>query len=252
MSDSGEGAVDLGRLAGAYGFRAEQAASVRAAFAADEAQLGPGKLAIDVGGGTGNHASVFASRGARVLIVDLSPDMALLAQRTGLSVALGDGAALPVASASADLVYFHLSIHHGQPEQWIAEAARVVRPEGLVWVWTLAPEHHRSSFLARWFPSVAAIDERRFPDSDRLAASMAQTGLVGVEKSTHAERITRTAGSWIAAVDAGFVSTLHLLDPAEVARGLAAFRVAHPDPDEVVDYEIAYARVSAIRPSLPF
>lgn len=251
MNESGEGAVDLSRLAGAYGYRAEQAASVRAAFAAAEAQLGPGKVAIDVGGGTGNHASVFASRGARTLIVDLSPDMAGVAQRRGLSVAVGDGGALPVASASADLVYFHLSIHHGQPERWIAEAARIVRPGGLVWVWTLAPGHHRSSFLARWFPSVAAIDERRFPNPDRLAASMAQRGLVVAEQSTHVERITRTAGSWMAAVDAGFVSTLHLLDPSEVARGLTAFRVAHPDPDEVVEYEIAYRRVSSIRPSLP-
>ena len=228
---SGGGSVDLGRLAGAYGYRAEQAATGRAALAADAAHLSAGKVAIDIGGGTGTHTAVFAGRGARVFIVDLSPDMALRAQRSGHAVVVGDGAALPIASATVDLVYFHLSIHHGDPERWIAEAARVVRPGGMVWVWTLAPEHLRSSFLTRWFPSVAAIDEHRFPDPDRLAASMAESGLGMAEQSTHTERITRTAGSWVAAVGAGFVSTLHLLDPSEVASGVAAFTAAHPDPD---------------------
>ena len=80
---------------------------------------------------------------------------------------------------------------------------------------------------------------------------MAESGLGMAEQSTHTERITRTAGSWVAAVGAGFVSTLHLLDPSEVASGVATFTAAHPDPDEVVDYDIAYRRVSSTRPSLP-
>ena len=248
---SADDEVDLGRLAGAYGHRVEEAAADRAAMAAAAARLRPGTLAVDVGGGTGGHAAVFARRGGAVLVVDRSPDMAHAARQAGIPVVVGDGADLPLGAATTDLVYFHLSIHHGPSERWIAEAARVVRPAGLVWVWTLAPEHHRSSFLARWFPSVAAIDERRFPDPEALAGAMVRSGLSRVEQSEQVERVTRTAGSWVAAVRAGFVSTLHLIGDDEIAAGLDAFAAVHPDPGEAVDYEIAFRRVSAMRPSLP-
>lgn len=251
MSPAPPGTVDLGRLAGAYRHRVEETAAQRAAAAAAAARLDPEMLAIDVGGGTGGHAAVFAARGARVLVVDRSFEMARAVRNAGLAAVVGDGGNLPIADAVADLVYFHLSIHHGRPEGWIAEAARVVRPGGLVWVWTLAPEHHRSSFLARWFPSVAEIDERRFPDPADIVVVMSRCGLVSPERAGQTERVTRTAGSWVAAVRAGFVSTLHLLDPCEVEAGLSAFTAAHPDPEEPIGYDLAFCRVSATRPSLP-
>ncbi len=55
----------------------------------------------------------------------------------------------------------------------------------------------------------------------------------------------------MAAVRAGFVSTLHLLSADQVTAGLNAFAAAHPDPDELVSYRLAFRRVSAIAPSLP-
>ncbi|MBI5157550.1 MAG: class I SAM-dependent methyltransferase [Acidimicrobiia bacterium] len=245
------GGVDLGRLAAAYGHRVEEDAAVRAAAAAAAARLHRGSLAIDVGGGTGAHAAVFAASGSRVLVVDRSTAMALAARRTGTLAVVGDGAGLPVGDACADLVYFHLSIHHGPPDLWISEGARVARPGGLVWVWTLAPAHHRTSFLARWFPSVAPLDEARFPDPDVLARAMLASGLVDAMQSDHVEHVTRSAGSWVEAVRAGFVSTLHLVAADEIEAGLAAFAAAHPDPTEPVAYTIAFRRVSATRPSLP-
>ena len=127
----------------------------------------------------------------------------------------------------------------------------MVRPGGVVWVWTLAPEHHRASFLARWFPSVATLDEARFPDPGVLAGAMLDNGLTDAVQSDHVEHVTRSAGSWAEAVRTGFVSTLHLVEADEIDAGLAAFAAAHPDPAEPVDYTIAFRRVSATRPSLP-
>lgn len=248
---SGDATVDLARLAGAYSHRGEAAAAGRAGRAADAAHLGPGMLAVDVGGGEGRHAAVFAARGARALVVDRSPEMARAARQAGAWVVIGDGAALPLADAAADLVYFHLSIHHGPVESWIAEAGRTVRPGGTVWVWTLSPEHIRSSFLARWFPRVAELDEQRFPDPGALAAAMRRQGLGDVEQEHAVEEVTRRAAAWVAAVRAGFVSTLHLLEPSELEAGLAAFTAAHPDPEAAVVYSLGFLRVSATRPSLP-
>jgi SAM-dependent methyltransferase len=248
---SGDATVDLARLAGAYSHRGEEAAVLRAANAADAARLAPGMLAVDVGGGGGRHAAVFASRGAQALVVDRSPEMVRAARLGGVPAVIGDGAALPVGDGVADLVYFHLSIHHGPAVAWLAEAARIVRPGGVVWVWTLSREHLRSSFLASWFPRVAELDEQRFPDPNHLAAGMRRLGLVDVEQEGATEEVRRSAAAWVAAVRAGFVSTLHLLEPAEVEAGLAAFAAAHPDPDEPVVYSLGFRRVSATRPSLP-
>jgi hypothetical protein len=80
---------------------------------------------------------------------------------------------------------------------------------------------------------------------------MRRLGLVEVEQEGATEEVTRRAGAWVAAVRAGFVSTLHLLDSTEIEAGLRAFATAHPDPDAVVVYSLDFRRVSAMRPSLP-
>ncbi len=241
--------VDLGRLAAAYGHRAGGAADERATAAAAAARLGPGRLAVDIGGGTGSHAAVFAAIGARVLVVDRSFDMVRLARDAVGAAVVGDAGSLPLGDECADLVYFHLSLHHGPAAEWIGEAARVVRPGGVVWVWTLAQLDE--SFLARWFPAVGVIDRLRFISPSEISAVMTAAGLTGVGRAAADETVIRSAGSWMAAVRAGFVSTLHLLPAEQIAAGLDAFAAAHPDPDEPVSYRLAFRRVSAIRPSLP-
>jgi hypothetical protein len=46
-------------------------------------------------------------------------------------------------------------------------------------------------------------------------------------------------------VRAGFVSTLQMVDRAEIDRGLAAFCAAHPDPGERVSYELHWTWIAA-------
>ncbi len=58
------------------------------------------------------------------------------------------------------------------------------------------------------------------------------------------------AADWVAAVEAGFVSTLQLLSTEEVAAGLARFRERYPDPDQIVRYDVNLQRMYAIRRSL--
>lgn len=174
--------------------------------------------------------------------------MVVAARARGLYAVMGRGERLPLADDCAALVYFHMSIHHGDANAMLGEAERVVAPGGTVWVWTLSPGHHRSSFLARWFPSVAAIDESRFQDPASVAARLTALGFEGVAIGAAPEEVTRSAGAWEAAVRAGFVSTLHLLDPAEVDDGLERFRAAHPDPEESIHYGLDYWGISGVAP----
>lgn len=243
------GEIDLERLAAGYAHRrTSDGARRRAGAAAVAAGLGPGSVALDVGGGRGDHAEVLAAAGALAVVVDRSWAMARAARDRGLPAVVGDGRCLPLAESTADLVYFHLSLHYGDWQVMLAEAARAARPGGLVVAWTFSREHFRHSLLARWFPAIVPLDEARFPDPDLLAARMRALGLEGVTQVAETEVVSRSAGDWLAAVRAGFISTLQLLDPVELDAGLAAFQQEHPDPDEVLHYRLWYRGVSGRRP----
>jgi SAM-dependent methyltransferase len=246
------GEVDLERLAAGYRHRPASRASLRRAAAeASAAGLGPGTVALDVGGGRGEHAAVFAGTGAVAVVLDRSGTMAAAAgRRPGVAAVVGDARRMPVRDAVASLVYFHVSLHYGGWETMLAEAARVARPDGVVSVWTFSTEHFGASFPARWFPSVPAIDRERFPEPSAVAARLAALGLSEVTVTAGPEEVERRAGDWAAAAAAGFISTLQLLPPGELAGGLARFREAHPDPDERLRYILDYRRIAGRVPRL--
>jgi hypothetical protein len=73
---------------------------------------------------------------------------------------------------------------------------------------------------------------------------MSEAGLVEIAETDARERVERTAGEWREAVEAGFVSTLQLLPPGELAAGLQRFGSAHPDLDQTIAYDLQYRSVS--------
>jgi SAM-dependent methyltransferase len=166
--------------------------------------------------------------------------MARTAGESGAAAVVGDALALPLRGGVADLVYFHVSLHYGGWEQMLGEAARVLRPAGIVAVWTFAPDHFRHSLLARWFPSIVPLDEARFPPPDLIEARLWALGLHELHQVAETETVSRRAGDWEAAVRAGFVSTLQLLPAGELESGLERFGAEHPDPEEILHYRLWY------------
>ena len=165
------------------------------------------------------------------------------AGRRGVAAIRGSAQAMPLRDHSTHLVYFHLSIPYGHWRRALDEAHRVLAPGGVLWIWTLGPDHHATSFLQRWFPRIEALDRDRFPDPDALAAHLA--GWASVEVGHETEPKARSAGEWSDAVRAGFVSTLQLLTPDEEAAGLAAFAAAFPDPTVQVEYQLRWTWLTA-------
>jgi ubiquinone/menaquinone biosynthesis C-methylase UbiE len=94
--------------------------------------LPPG-IALDAACGTGRHARYLHARGHRLIGVDASAAMLEVAREAlpEADLRLGDLTALPLETASVDLVVYSLALTHcedlGPP---IAELARVVRPGG--------------------------------------------------------------------------------------------------------------------------
>src|SRR5579884_462505 len=166
-------ALDLQRLAQIKRQRAELAAAyfrenaahwhkIRSLYVDErevEAALGDivGEAAphdlLDIGTGTGRMLEILGPRVGHALGIDQSREMLAVArvnlERAGLvngSVRLGDMYQLALPDASFDAVVVHQVLHYAdRPAAAIAEAARVLRPGGILVVVDFAP--HALEFL---------------------------------------------------------------------------------------------------------
>lgn len=240
--------VDLEDLAAGYSYRPPSLeALARASRAADSAGLRAGDVAIDMGGGRGSHAAVWAERGAMAVVVDPARGMSrIAAELPGVIAVRAPSQDLPIKSGSARLTYFHLSLHYGDWRAAIDEAQRVLAPEGECWIWTMGEEHHRGSFLARWFPSVGDIDTARFPDPAEVVATL-ERGWSSVATGKEVEEKLTAAGQWRTAVQNRFISTLQLIPDDEFQAGMARYDNAYPDENQSVKYRLTFDWIRARR-----
>ncbi|MET7327342.1 class I SAM-dependent methyltransferase [Nonomuraea sp. NPDC005650] len=97
-----------------------------------------GATTVDVGAGTGIMTRALRARGSHVIAVDPGAEMLarLVSRSEGgtprVAALLGDGNALPLGDGVADLVTYAQSWHWLDPVVSIAEARRVLRPEGAI------------------------------------------------------------------------------------------------------------------------
>jgi ArsR family transcriptional regulator len=108
---------------------------------------------LDIGTGTGRMLEILGPYVGHALGIDQSREMLAVArvnlERAGLAngtVRLGDMYQLPLPDACFDAIVVHQVLHYAErPADAIAEAARVLRPEGVLIVVDFAP--HTLEFL---------------------------------------------------------------------------------------------------------
>jgi hypothetical protein len=235
--------VDLDRLASAYAYRPPSDASLERAEQAGML-MAAGARILDAGGGPGNHSAVWDRQGHHPVLLDPSMTMLTGARERGLTGVRATAQAMPFHSRSFSLIWFHLSIHYGDWRTSADEALRVIDDGGRIEIWTLGADHYEHSLLTSWFPSIATIDAGRFPDPDLLALYLGDR--VNSVSVTHpVETVVKSAGVWLPAIAAGFVSTLQLLSSEERDRGIEAIRQRYPDPSEQIAYDLRFTRIVA-------
>jgi ubiquinone/menaquinone biosynthesis C-methylase UbiE len=97
-----------------------------------------GKTVLDLGCGTGENVILLLARGARVIGIDISPDLIDLAQRrideskVTASLATGDAYNTGLPDESVDAIFCMALIHHLDIKKARQEMWRILRPGGVV------------------------------------------------------------------------------------------------------------------------
>jgi SAM-dependent methyltransferase len=219
------GELGFGRLAQAYDvLRPVDANWLEVLDAMWEDGALAGTRVLEVGCGTGRLAAALVERGARVWGVDPSPEMlaearAALGRRVGLKA--GRAEALPFRDAWFDRVVMRLAVHLVDRPSAFAEAARVLRPGGRIVIATFADDHFDRIWLARFFPSLAAIDRARFPSEEEIRSELGSAGFAPVRVRRLSQTGTVRRDDALARLRGRYISTLSILPEEEYAAGLA-------------------------------
>jgi SAM-dependent methyltransferase len=95
----------------------------------------PGRLVLDLGGGSGYFTAAFRSRGARCLLVEPDPAELRACGRPPSGAVRGDGMRLPVADGAVDVCFSSNVLEHvPDPVRMLAEMTRVTRPGGIIYL----------------------------------------------------------------------------------------------------------------------
>jgi ArsR family transcriptional regulator len=105
---------------------------------------------VDIGTGTGTMLLLFADRAEHMIGIDRSPEMLRFGRAKLVEAGIhnaelrqGDMNGLGVESGSADTVILHQVLHYARhPAAVIAEAARLLAPDGCLLIVDVAPHEH--------------------------------------------------------------------------------------------------------------
>ena len=200
-----------------------------AALLADVFKGAKVRRALDVGCGTGRFLPILREvLGGAVVGVDPSADMLSVAsEKDGGRIRLvrAPAEALPIRTASSDLVFVHLAYHHiADKPSALREWLRVLSQGGALFVCSPTVELLDGYLWMRFFPTAVQVDKERMPGRVELVAEAVGAGFRLERQETVTRPYTRTLREYVDRISQRALSTLRLVPDAEFEAGLAALR----------------------------
>src|SRR5262245_36872649 len=123
---------------------------------------------VDVGCGTGRYSKLLRAllpEGSLLIAADISAAMLAELQasnhgRSWVAPLLSGAEGLPIRTGSLDLVTSFNSVHHFDLSRFLADAARVLRPDGQLFVYTRTPEQNARTIWGSYFPGFVEHERR--------------------------------------------------------------------------------------------
>jgi SAM-dependent methyltransferase len=194
---------------------------------------------VDVGCGTGRYSKllrVLLPEGSLLIAVDISAAMLAELQagndgRSWVAPLLSAAEVLPIRTGSVDLVTSFNSVHHFDLSRFLADAARVLRPDGQLFIYTRTPEQNARTIWGRYFPGFVE-HEQRLHGTRALRAAVRQTrGLVFAGTRTFRHLRSSTRERLLAQAEGCHYSTFSLYAPDELSSAIATFLARLPSPE---------------------
>jgi len=192
--------------------------------------------AADVGCGTGRYMVELMRRlGERpfVYFVDCNKDMLeqlrldpSLLGITGFDILHSQAERLPLPDGSLDCILTFNAIHHFNLVRFFGEAARTLRPRGLLFIYTRFRDQNERGIWGQYFPDFAA-KEKRLYDEEHMTRIIGSCDDLVVRDVTHFSfRRAATLDCLIHRARNKHYSTFCLYEPDELERAIEGFEAS--------------------------
>jgi SAM-dependent methyltransferase len=192
---------------------------------------------LDVGCGTGRYSRLLRGQlpgGSRLVGSDVSA--AMLAQLKAGSSGHGRGVVplvsaaeeLPFRTASLDLVTAFNCVHHFDLGRFLSAVARVLQPDGQLFIYTRTPQQNARTIWGRYFPGFTEHEQRLHSQAAFRDAIRRTDGLRVVATQIFTHPRSSTAERLRAQAEGHHYSTFSLYPPEELRASIAAFLARLP------------------------
>ena len=209
---------------------------------------------LDVATAAGHTAFVFAPHVAHVVASDLTPEMltvaAKLAEEKGIknvSYKEADAEALPFADQSFDLVTCRIAPHHfPKVNQFLAEAARVLRKGGILAVVDNVVPEGEAGVYVNDFEKLRDPSHYRCLSLDEWVSGFAAAGFTVLNQETAWKEMT--FNDWAVRMGATPETVMQLRELLlHAPQDVAAFLQPHQTADDIVFYLEEAIVIGALR-----
>ena len=138
---------------------------------------------------------------------------------------------LPLRAVSLDLVTAFNCVHHFDLGRFLAAVARVLRPDGQLFIFTRTPQQNARTIWGRYFPGFTEHEQRLHSETALRDAIRRTGGLTVVATQTFRHPRSSTAERLRAQAEGRHYSTFSLYTPEELRASIATFLDRLPGPE---------------------